>query len=141
MLNRITIMGRLTADPELRQTESGISVISFGIACERSYVTKGKERETDFFNVSAWRSTADFISQYFQKGDAIIIDGALQSRKYTDKEGNKRTAIDIVANQVHFAGSKRDKSTEAPDEKGHNSFPSPDDFGGFDISEIDDFSL
>ncbi len=106
MLNKIFIMGRLTADPILRTTQSGISVASFSVAVDRDYAAKGEERQTDFINVVAWRNTADFISRYFSKGKMIVVDGRLQVRNYEDKDGNKRTAYEIVANNVYFGESK-----------------------------------
>ena len=100
MLNRITITGRLTHDPELRTTQSNISVTSFSIACQRNFKNGNGERETDFFDVTAWRSTAEFVTRYFSKGSLITVDGRLESRKYTDKDGNNRVAIEIKADNV-----------------------------------------
>lgn len=107
MLNRVILMGRLTADPEHKQTPSGVSVTSFSIAVERSYADKttGK-READFINIVAWRGTADLICKYFSKGRMIAIEGSIQTRSYEDKNGNKRTAFEVVADQVHFTGEK-----------------------------------
>ena len=106
MLNVVAIMGRLTADPPLRKTPQGTSVTTFSIACDRSYARQGEERQCDFFDVTCWRQTADFVCKYFQKGSLIAIDGRLQSRTYQDKSGNNRTAIEIVANSVNFGGAK-----------------------------------
>lgn len=106
MLNIVAIMGRLVRDPELRTTGNGTCVTNFTIACERRYVRKGEEREADFINVVAWRQTAEFVCKYFEKGSLIVVDGSLQSRRYQDKDGNDRTAIEIVANNINFAGSK-----------------------------------
>lgn len=103
-MNNITITGRLTADPELKQTQSGIAVTSFNVAVDRSYTAKGQEKQTDFFTVVAWRGTAEFVCKYFGKGRLILIKGEMQSRKYTDKDGNNRTAWEIVANSVEFMG-------------------------------------
>ena len=99
MLNRICIQGRFTADPELKTTQSGVSVLSFTIACNRDKDT------TDFFDVVAWRGTAEFINRYFTKGSLILVDGRLQNRKWEDKNGNKRTSIEIHADRVDFCGS------------------------------------
>jgi single-strand DNA-binding protein len=99
-------MGRLIADPELRTTPSGISVTSFCVAVDRSYVKSGEERQTDFINVVAWRQTADFVTRYFHKGSMIAVQGSIQTRSYEDKNGNKRTAVEIVADKVSFCGSK-----------------------------------
>ena len=97
MLNKVIIMGRLTRDPEIKKVNSDISVCSFSIACDRDIVNKqNNERETDFFDVTAWRSTADFVGKYFGKGRMIVVVGRLQKRNYTDKEGNKRSAVDII---------------------------------------------
>ena len=108
MLNRIILMGRLTRDPELRRTGSGIAVASFSLAVDRDFAPKdGGNRETDFIDCVAWRQTGEFVSKYFQKGSLIAIEGSLQTRQYQDKNGNNRTAIEIVANNANFAGSKR----------------------------------
>jgi single-strand DNA-binding protein len=107
MLNTAIIMGRLTADPELRTTQSGISVTSFTVAVDRAYKS-GDERQTDFINVVAWRGTADFVSRYFSKGQMIAVQGSIQTRSYEDKNGNKRTAVEIVADNVSFCGSKNE---------------------------------
>lgn len=106
MYNRTTLIGRLTADPELKQTPSNISVCSFTIAVDRSYTPKNGERQTDFISIVAWRNTAEFISRYFSKGDPILIEGELQSRKYTDKNGNNCTAWEVIAGQARFTGGK-----------------------------------
>lgn len=113
MLNIVAIMGRLVADPELRTTTQGNSVCSFRIACDRSYVQQGQERQADFIDIVAWRQ-ADFVSRYFQKGSMIAIDGRLQTRNYRDKNGNSRTAVEVVANNISFAGSKRQDAQRAP---------------------------
>lgn len=108
MLNSAIIMGRLTRDPEVRQTQSGISVCSFSVAVDRDMVDKTTgERGADFINVTAWRSTADFVGKYFSKGSLIVVDGRLQVSGYTDKDGNKRTSTEIVASNVYFGGSKK----------------------------------
>lgn len=107
MLNHVTIMGRMVRDPELRQLDNGTSVTSFSVAVDRSYVDKTtNERQADFLNVVAWRQTAEFVCKYFQKGDMIALEGSLQSRKYTDKDNNNRTAIEIVASNISFCGGK-----------------------------------
>lgn len=109
MLNKVIIMGRLTRDPEIKKVNNDISVCSFSIACDRDIVNKqNNERETDFFDVTAWRSTADFVGKYFSKGRMIVVVGRLQRRNYTDKDGNKRSAVDIIAENVYFGDSKKD---------------------------------
>jgi len=111
MLNCAVIMGRLVADPELRTTTSGISVISFRVAVERNFVRQGEERQADFIDVVAWRQTAEFVSRYFRKGSMIAVQGSIQTRNYEDKNGNKRTAVEIVADNVSFCGSKAESGT------------------------------
>ena len=106
MLNKIILMGRLTRDPELRRTESGTAVCSFSIAVDRDFKSKNGEKETDFIDIVAWRATAEFVSKYFQKGSLIAIEGSLQTRQYQDKNGNNRTAVEVVANNISFAGPK-----------------------------------
>lgn len=118
MLNRVILMGRLTADPELRQTPNNISVVSFTIAVDRNYASGG-QRQTDFINIVAWRNTAEFVSKYFSKGQLVALEGSLQSRSYEDKNGNKRTAFDVVADQVYFA----EKKSSAP--SSGNTFTPP----------------
>jgi single-strand DNA-binding protein len=108
MLNHITIMGRLTRDPELRRTGSGIAVASFTVAVDRDFGGKdGGEKETDFIDCVAWRQTGEFVSKYFTKGRMIVVDGRLQIRKYTDKDGNKRTAAEVLAEHCYFGDSKQ----------------------------------
>lgn len=111
MLNHITIMGRLTKDVELRRTNSGVSVASFTIACDRDFGNNG-EKETDFVDVVAWRNTADFVSKYFSKGRMAVVSGRLQIRSYTDKDGNKRKVTEIVADNVYFGDSKNDNQNQ-----------------------------
>ena len=109
MLNHIVVMGRLTRDPELRTTQSGVNVASFTVAVDRDFGGRdGAERQTDFFDCAAWRQTGEFVSKYFQKGRMIVVSGRMQSRKYQDREGNNRTAWEIQADNVYFGDSKRD---------------------------------
>lgn len=109
MLNRIIIMGRLTRDPELRRTQTGTPVASFTLAVDRDMKNKQTgERETDFIDVVAWRNTAEFVSRFFAKGRMAVVEGRLQMRDWTDKEGNKRRAAEVVADQVYFGDSKRE---------------------------------
>lgn len=107
MLNTITIMGRLTRDPELRYTPQQTPVASFTIAVDRDYQSGGSERQTDFIDCVAWRSTAEFVSKYFQKGAMAIVDGRLQIREWTDKNDNKRRTAEVVAENIYFGESKR----------------------------------
>jgi single-strand DNA-binding protein len=99
-------MGRLVYDPELKTTQSGTNVCSFRVAVDRSFTRQGEERKADFIDVTAWRHTAEFVSKYFQKGSMIAIEGSLQTRQYQDKNGNNRTATEVLASQVSFCGGK-----------------------------------
>lgn len=109
MLNHITIMGRLTRDPELRRTGSGLAVASFTLAVDRDFAPKdGSERETDFIDCVAWRQTGEFVSRYFAKGRMAVVSGRLQIRPWTDKEGNKRRSAEVVADSVYFGDSRRE---------------------------------
>ena len=109
MLNHIVIMGRLTRDPELRRTGSGIAVASFSVAVERDFSGRdGGEKETDFIDCVAWRQTGEFVSKYFTKGRMIVVSGRLQIRSWTDKDGNKRRTAEVVADNCYFGDSKRD---------------------------------
>ena len=107
MLNSVTLMGRLVADPELKTTQNGTSVASFRLAVERNYQPKGAaEKQADFIPCVAWRQTAEFIGKYFAKGRMIAVEGSLQSRNYEDKNGQKRTAIEVIVERVHFTGER-----------------------------------
>lgn len=128
MLNTIAIMGRLTADPILRRTQSGVAVASFTLACERDFAAQGETRETDFIDIVAWRYTAEFVDKYFSKGQMAVVTGRLQIRNWEDKEGNKRRSAEILADHVYFGEAKRDKTTQGE--------PQYDPQGGF--SEIED---
>ena len=108
MLNHIVLMGRLTRDPELRRTGSGVAVASFTLAVDRDYAAQGAEKETDFVDIVAWRNTAEFVSKYFTKGRMAVVSGRLQIRNWQDKEGNKRRSAEVVADNVYFGDSKRD---------------------------------
>ena len=114
MLNHITIMGRLTRDPELRRTGSGVAVASFTVAVDRDFGGRdGGEKETDFIDCVAWRQTGEFVSKYFTKGRMIVVSGRLQIRSWTDKEGNKRRTAEVVAENVYFGESKRSNEGNA----------------------------
>lgn len=128
MLNTITIMGRLTHDPELRRTSSGVAVASFTLACDRDYKPQGGEKETDFIDCVIFGKFADTVATYFFKGSAAIVTGRLQIRNWEDKEGNKRRSAEILADHVYFGEAKRDKTTQGE--------PQYDPQGGF--SEIED---
>ena len=148
MINKVVLVGRLTADPELKQTQSGISVTSFSVACNRQYQTGG-ERVADFINCVAWRQTAEFISKYFRKGHAIGLDGSIQTRKYVDKSGNNRIAFEVVVDNATFVESKSSAAastnTEYSDRdapKSNNSMPAnqtPAPGASYESGSFDDF--
>ena len=137
MLNHITIMGRLTRDPELRRTGSGIAVASFSLAVDRDFSPRdGGERETDFIDCVAWRQTGEFVSKYFTKGRMAVVSGRLQIRSWTDKDGNKRRTAEVVADNVYFGDSKRDgdagNASFGGNTYGGNSFSAPaPSYGGY----------
>ena len=152
MLNKIFLMGRLARDPELRRTQSGTPVVSFRLAVDRDFKDKATgERSTDWIDVVAWRQTAEFVSRFFTKGRMAIVEGRLQMRDWTDKEGNKRTSAEVVADNVYFGDSKRDgdgggyssgygQGGYAPAGGGYGAAPSaPSGFGGSD-RETDQFA-
>lgn len=118
MLNVVAIMGRLVADPELKTTPAGINVCAFRIACDRSFVQQGQQRQADFIDVVAWRHNADFLCKYFAKGSMVAVQGRLQTRQYQDRNGNKRTAVEVVADSLSFAGSSKKPGGQAVDEGG-----------------------
>lgn len=120
MFNLVVLTGRLTADPEIKATQNGVQVCSFTIAVERRY-KQGEERQADFINIVSWRQTAEFVCKYFTKGSMIGIEGAIQTRKYQDKDGNNRTAFEVVANNVQFVESKRPQGNGED-----NSLPTPE---------------
>lgn len=146
MLNCAVIMGRLTADPELKTTNSGISVVSFCVAVDRKYQKDNEDRQADFINVTAWRQTAEFICKYFKKGQMIAVQGSIQTRSYEDKNGNKRTAVEIVADNVSFCGGKSESQNAQNTQQAQRaSVNTPaDDFtplntdDGFPFGEDDD---
>ena len=119
MLNRIILMGRLTRDPELRRTGSGTAVTGFSLAVDRDYKDQSGERETDFIDVVAWRSTAEFVCKYFGKGRMAVVEGRLQIRDWTDRDGGKRRSAEVVADNVYFGDSRREGA---------------DNYGGYPVS-------
>ena len=112
MLNKIILMGRLCTNPELRRTGSGTAVTSFSLACDRDFKSQSGEKETDFIEVVAWKNTAEFVSKYFSKGRMAVVDGRLQIRDWTDKDGGKRRSAEVIAENVYFADSKRSESDD-----------------------------
>ena len=143
MLNVVAIMGRLAADPQLRQTTTGKNVASFRIACDRGRRDANGQSQADWLDVVAWDRTAEFVCKYFQKGSLIAIDGRLQSRSYQDKNGNNRTAFAVVAENINFGGSKGtnkqvDEGGEAPPAGYRPSEPAPEHSERDDFAVIDD---
>ena len=153
MLNHITIMGRLTRDPELRRTGSGIAVASFTVAVDRDFGGRdGGERETDFIDCVAWRQTGEFVSKYFTKGSMIVVSGRLQIRNWTDKEGNKRRSAEVVADNCYFGESKRSSESNAyggssygGNTYGGNAYSAPaPSYGGYSApasAPVSDFAM
>ena len=142
MLNHITLMGRLTRDPELRYTQSGTAVASFSLAVDRDFASKeGGERQTDFIDIVAWRQTGEFVSKYFTKGSMAVVSGRLQIREWQDKEGNKRRTAEVVADNVYFGEGKHRDSSDAVSHSGtapRSSGSSHEgDFKGSAFSELD----
>lgn len=136
MLNKIILMGRLTRDPELRRTQSGAAVTSFSLAVDRDFKSQNGEKETDFIDIVAWRNTAEFVSKYFSKGRMAVVEGRLQIRDWTDKDGGKRRSAEVVADNVYFGDSKRDS---AGDFGGMPAYSAPSQampMGGSDFAEI-----
>ena len=128
MLNQITLMGRLTADPDLRKTPSDISLARFTLAVERDFKDRDGNKQTDFLDVVAWRSIADFVGKYVKKGQLVCVNGSLQTRSYEDKDGNKRKTFEVVAENVYFCEKKPDAPYHPPIESAPDDFvPIPDD--------------
>ena len=150
MLNHIVLMGRLTRDPELRRTGSGLAVASFSLAVDRDFGNRETgERETDFIDIVAWRNTAEFVSKYFTKGRMAVVSGRLQIRNWTDKEGNKRRSAEVVADNVYFGDSRRDNQNSdsgfsAPSAQNSYSAPAAP-YGGYSApaapAAVSDFAM
>ncbi len=138
MLNKVILMGRLTRDPELRHTQADIPVASFSLAVDRGFSRRDdSQQNVDFINIVAWRNTAEFVSKWFSKGQLVAVSGRLQVRSYKDRDGNNRTATEVVADEVFFAESKRDSASSAPS---FASAPSNSDMGGLSsVSSGSDF--
>ena len=141
MLNKIILMGRLTRDPELRHTQTGTAVASFSLAVDRDFKDKATgDRTTDFIDVVAWRQTGEFVSRYFTKGRMAVVEGRLQIRDWTDKDGNKRRSAEVVADNVYFGDSKRDPESAGPYSGGYSApsggrSPAPSGFGAPDMGD------
>lgn len=142
MLNVVAIMGRLVADPELKTTPAGINVCTFRIACDRSFAQQGQQRQADFIDLVAWRHNADFLCKHFAKGGMVAVQGRLQTRQYQDKNGNKRTAVEVVADNLSFAGSNKKLGGQAVDEGGEAP---PSDYRdpapAYSQGDADDFAV
>jgi single-strand DNA-binding protein len=138
MLNVVALNGRCVQDPELKHTPSDIAVCSFTLAVDRSYQKAGAERQADFINIVCWRGTAEFAANHFVKGQLVAVEGSVQTRSYTDNQGNKRKAFEVVANNVHFAEPRRDGQASGG-YQGQQPTPSTGDNGDFvEIDEDDD---
>ncbi len=136
MYSRVIVMGRITADLELRQTPSSVSVLSFRIAVNRPFVAKNGERATDFFNVVAWRAQAEFIAKYFKKGSLILVDGRLESREYVDKNGTTQRVVEIIAENVSFTGEAKQPNNAS---QGSPKVEEPEMDGNIDdFKDLDD---
>ena len=146
MLNHIVLMGRLTRDPELRRTGSGVAVASFSLAVDRDFAAQGAEKETDFIDIVAWRNTAEFVSKYFTQGRMAVVTGRLQIRNWNDKEGNKRRSAEVVADNVYFGDSKRDGASGGFDQtpsygSSYQSQPAPAPAAPQSSAPASDFSM
>ena len=124
-LNKVILGGRVASEPEQKQTPSGASVVTYSMAVDRRFAPEGKERETDFFRVTAWQSTADFIARYFHKGDAICISGRIQNRSWTDQSGQKHYITEIIAEEANFVENKRDRPEGQAPASGTSAMPPP----------------
>lgn len=147
MINRVILMGRLVGDPELKTTQSGVSVTSFRIAVDRAYVKQGEERKADFFDIVCWRNTAEFVCRYFGKGSLIALEGQLQSRTYQAKDGSNRNVVEVVADNVSFTGERKDSGNNQPQQNysNHQSYnnqqnaaPQQQQMNGFTEMPTDD---
>ena len=135
-LNVVALMGRLTRDPEMRKTPQGVSVATFTVAVDRSFVKQGEDRQADFIDIVCWRNTAEFVCKHFQKGSMIALNGSIQTRTYQDKNGNNRKTFEIVADNVHFAGGKKDSNAHGAGTSRYEENKN-DDFAVIDEGEED----
>ena len=142
MLNVVAIMGRLVADPELKITPAGISVCTFRIACDRNFVQQGQQRQADFIDVVAWRHNADFLCKYFAKGSMVAVQGRLQTWQYQDRNGSNRTAVEVVADSLSFAGSNKKPGGQAVDDGGEEPpSNSPETTSAYSQGSAEDFEV
>ena len=135
MLNHIVVMGRLTRDPELRKTASGVSVASFSVAVDRDFSQQDGKKETDFLDVVAWRNTAEFAAKYFTKGRMAVVSGRLQIRDWTDKDGNKRRSAEVIVNSIYFGDSKKDGDSSTGN---YRAAGAPVDVSASDFTDVED---
>ncbi len=141
MLNKIILIGRLTRNPELRRTQTGTAVTSFSLAVDRDYKLKGAEKETDFIDIVAWKNTAEFVSKYFSKGRMAVVEGRLQVRSYTDKEGNNRRVAEVIADNIYFGDSKKDGGNTGFGNYSGSNYDGDyvgGDYGSSNFQEVDD---
>lgn len=149
MLNVVAIQGRLVADPELRTTPQGTSVCQFRIACERSFARQGEQRQADFIDIVAWRSTAEFVCRHFSKGSMILVEGRIQTRQYQDKNGSNRTAFEVVAGGISFGGKSAEKpsvrdfdqQTKDHEREANAAHSAPQAASGYSQGNADDFAV
>lgn len=125
MLNVVALVGRLVANPELRQTPQGVGVVTFRIAVDRNFARAGEQRQADFIDIVAWRQQAEFVCKYFQKGSWIAVNGSIQTRSYQDKNGNNRTAVEVVADQISFCGNKASGGSGSYGNDSYGAAPAP----------------
>ena len=139
MLNNVVLMGRITADPELRHTPNNVAVTSFSLAVNRTYVKTGGERQTDFIDIVAWRNTAEFICKYFRKGQMMAVQGSIQTSTYQDKEGNKRKKFEILADNVYFTDSKKDNESTSGQDRYDNHSSEAEFADSYESGDKNDF--
>lgn len=141
MLNRVILMGRLTKDPELKQTQNNVSVATFSLAVDRNYQSDKDNKQTDFINIVAWRHTAEFVKKHFTKGQLVAVEGSIQTRSYQDKDGNNRTAFEVVADQVYFAEKKQNGENKSQSESSAKDSFQVGDLGDFEEFDANDGEL
>ena len=141
MLNRVILMGRLTKDPELKQTPNNVSVATFSLAVDRNYQSDKDNKQTDFINIVAWRHTAEFVGKYFTKGQLVAVEGSIQTRSYQDKDGNNRTVFEVVADQVYFAEKKQNGENKSQSESSAKDSFQVGDLGDFEEFDANDGEL
>lgn len=141
MMNRVCLMGRLTKDPELKQTPNNVSVATFSLAVDRNYQADKDNKQTDFINIVAWRHTAEFVGKYFTKGKLVAVEGSIQTRSYQDKDGNNRTVFEVVADQVYFAEKKQNGENKSQSESSAKDSFQVGDLGDFEEFDANDGEL